>query len=577
MTVPRILLLALVLTTIVPLSIEPVRAAVPQLISQQGRLTDASGNPVPDGPQLLRFQIYDAPVGGTALWDSQYRQVVITDGAYTYVLGQDVPFPAGLFDSATRWLGITVGVDPEMTPRRQFLTSPYSAHAENSDIVPWTGITGVPAGFADGVDDNSGDITAVTTSDGLTGGATSGEANIAIAVGGVTSALIGDGQIADVDIDPAAAIAPAKIAGTAATLAATQTFTGINTFAAKTAFRDSVDDNYPHKAIEVELTNIGGAAAEGITVRTLAFDGLATALDTWSHSDYFDRAGAIIRANSFTPYSTVGTTRGVQAYGTDGAWVYGVSARSMQSIEGRGVSGEARIASYQGIGVHGLAMNCPNLGIGVSGQATQNAYAIGVYAEAWDNSVDSKAGYFAGDVTVTGTIFMPSFVARIDHPFDPENKYLQHADVHSPDMINVYTGNVVTDDAGAAVVTLPDYFSAINGDFRYQLTVVGQFAQAIIGEKITGNHFTIKTDKPNVEVSWLVAGIRQDQFAKANPVSVEVAKLPRDVGTYLHPQAYGLSPERSETAAMRASTMRQLESADGNEANHRQPPIQPNR
>ena len=29
-------------------------------------------------------------------------------------------------------------------------------------------------------------------------------------------------------------------------------------------------------------------------------------------------------------------------------------------------------------------------------------------------------------------------------------------------------------------MTLPEYFSALNRDFRYQLTVIGQFAQAIM-------------------------------------------------------------------------------------------------
>jgi hypothetical protein len=43
-------------------------------------------------------------------------------------------------------------------------------------------------------------------------------------------------------------------------------------------------------------------------------------------------------------------------------------------------------------------------------------------------------------------------------------------------MMNVYNGNVVTDKRGMATVVLPDYFKALNRDFRYQLTVVGQFA-----------------------------------------------------------------------------------------------------
>ena len=99
-----------------------------------------------------------------------------------------------------------------------------------------------------------------------------------------------------------------------------------------------------------------------------------------------------------------------------------------------------------------------------------------------------------------------------------------------PDMKNIYDGNVTTDAAGSAIVTLPDYFEALNRDFRYQLTVLGQFAQAIVSRKIAGNSFEIRTDKPGVEVSWQVTGIRQDAYARANPIVVEEAQAGRAAG-----------------------------------------------
>jgi hypothetical protein len=63
-------------------------------------------------------------------------------------------------------------------------------------------------------------------------------------------------------------------------------------------------------------------------------------------------------------------------------------------------------------------------------------------------------------------------------------------------MMNVYNGNVSTDADGNATVELPSYFEAINGDFRYQLTVIGQFAQAIVTEEVKDNHFSLRTDRP---------------------------------------------------------------------------------
>jgi len=75
--------------------------------------------------------------------------------------------------------------------------------------------------------------------------------------------------------------------------------------------------------------------------------------------------------------------------------------------------------------------------------------------------------------------------------------------------------------------------------FATLLTVIGEFAQAIISKKIAKNQFEIRTDKPNIEVSWQVTGIRQDAYAEKNRIKVEVDKDPKDKGTYLHPEAYG--------------------------------------
>ena len=123
---------------------------------------------------------------------------------------------------------------------------------------------------------------------------------------------------------------------------------------------------------------------------------------------------------------------------------------------------------------------------------------------------------------------------KIDHPLDPENKYLIHSCIESPDMMNVYNGNTITDDQGYVTVTLPDYFEALNTDFRYQLTCMGQFAQAIVAEKIKDNQFIIRTDKPNVEVSWQVTGIRNDPASNRKSYTVEIEKEPEMKGTLLY-------------------------------------------
>ena len=145
-------------------------------------------------------------------------------------------------------------------------------------------------------------------------------------------------------------------------------------------------------------------------------------------------------------------------------------------------------------------------------------------------------------MTVTGTVTKSAGSFKIDHPLAPASKYLSHSFVESPDMMNVYNGNVTTDAKGFATVKLPRYFQALNRDFRYQLTVIGkpgQFVEAMVVKEIANNRFTIQSEKPGTKVSWQVTGIRKDRYANANRIQVEEEKPANAQGKYLHPELYG--------------------------------------
>jgi hypothetical protein len=171
---------------------------------------------------------------------------------------------------------------------------------------------------------------------------------------------------------------------------------------------------------------------------------------------------------------------------------------------------------------------------------------------------DGLAGEFQGDVDVGGNLSKTSGSFKIDHPLDPANKYLYHSFVESPDMMNIYNGNVTTDASGEATITLPDWFEALNRDFRYQLTVIGQFAQAIVSSKLKGNRFTIRTSAPAIEVSWQITGIRQDAWANAHRIPVEQDKPERERGYYLHPSLFNQPEEKGVEWARNPRLMRQL-------------------
>ena len=117
-------------------------------------------------------------------------------------------------------------------------------------------------------------------------------------------------------------------------------------------------------------------------------------------------------------------------------------------------------------------------------------------------------------------------------------------------MKNIHDGMAVFDSTGLAVVQLPDWFEALNREFRYQLTCIGQSAPVYIAEEIANNRFTIGGGRPGMKVSWQVTGTRKDPYAEQHRIQVEEPKEPELRGSYLHPELYGKPDSMSAKSAM---------------------------
>jgi len=229
-------------------------------------------------------------------------------------------------------------------------------------------------------------------------------------------------------------------------------------------------------------------------------------------------------------YTAPGAFDGVAIYGESTPEdYYGIGGEFVGGYNGvRGTVSPT--GSYSYTGVYGSVNGGSGTNYGVYG------YAIG--------SGTNYAGYFSGAIYATSaSAGIKAF--KIDHPVDPETKFLYHSSVESPDMKNVYDGTVVLDGNGEALVELPAYFEALNSDFRYQLTCIGGFAPVYVTEKISGNRFRVAGGEPGMEVSWQVTGIRHDALAEAQRIEVEVEKPVNIRGKYLNPEAYGLSKDMS--------------------------------
>lgn len=528
MTKPgTIISFALLCVAMLILAPELARAEVPAMMSYQGKLQNSQGAPL-DGTFNINFSIYDVASGGTALW-TETQSVSVNEGLFIVLLGSVESLPVGLFSAQVRYLGVKVGADPEMTPRRQIVTAAYAHHAQSADI----------------------------------------------------ASDVQDGSITDADVSPTANISPTKIAGTALTLGGDNNFSGTTTFldSAMTisnnrvvigrntlptgndvlAVKRSLSTSASASGARIDLSNAGSGQTYGLNSNANGTGNLAigvsgTASTSTSNVGVYGTATGAngskvgVQGEVSGGFNIMGVKGGVS---NGGGTPYGVFGEASNCSDGYGVKGLAEANITSGRAIDGLAYQNSGNGFGVVGRALENGgIGYGVYGIAGSNAISNWAGFFSGDVNVTGTIFSPVKINRIDHPLDPENKYLQQTDVQSPDMINVYSGNSITDQNGDAIVVMPEYFMDVNSDFRYQLTVVGQFAQAIVSSEIQNNRFSIKTDKPSVKVSWQVTGIRQDRYSQAHRVASEAAKPSHEVGKFLYPELYGFGNERGMLGIM---------------------------
>jgi hypothetical protein len=125
-------------------------------ITYQGRLTDGgvSANEIYD----FQFKLYNAEAGGAQVGSLVTRgDVPVSDGYFTVQLD----FGAGAFGNEARWLevavrpGTSTGAYTVLSPRQALTPAPSALYASAAGSLPWSGLTGVPAGFADGVDNDT--------------------------------------------------------------------------------------------------------------------------------------------------------------------------------------------------------------------------------------------------------------------------------------------------------------------------------------------------------------------------------------------------------------------------------------
>ena len=544
-------------------------AAIPQKINYQGYLTDPQGTTI-DTTVSIVFSLYSQSSGGTALW-TETQTVTVTDGVFSTDLGDTTPITLP-FDTPY-YLGTSIGSDSEMTPRQPLTSVGYAFRAKEADSVKDNAVT--TAVIAD-----DAVITDKVADDAISGDkiapATITSSNIAN--GAVGSSQIGDGAIATEDLTDDAVtvdklfpnvissingitndggnvalepgsnitIIPDDDANTI-TIATTGGGNSLWTESGGNVYRDSGNVGIGTTNPQAKLS----FGADLLTPRKIAL---------WDEVNNFYGLGLFPGQLTFLTNDTEKMTildNGNVGIGTlfpDNKLTV-TSQGPLDAVRGRAENGAGVLGRSKGsVGVYGESESSDGVrGYSVNGN--------GVYGK----STNGYSGYFSGKVKITGNLEKSGGQFKIDHPLEPENKYLSHSFVESPDMMNVYNGNVLLNKQGEAWVELPVWFEALNRDFRYQLTPVGAPAPNLyVAEKITDNRFKIEGGTPQMEVSWQVTGIRQDVYARAHPINVEEEKPPEEQGYYLYPELYGQTEEKGIEWARNPERMQRMKARGKN-------------
>lgn len=538
-------------------------------ISYQGVLED--GGSAADGVYDMRFTLAESAVFGVALQMIEVDDVVVSDGLFEV----EIDFDDAFFDGSDRWIAVQVE-GTSLSPRQQVNYTPYAIRATSSqqanlaldlrvpwvvfndmDVVDATSSRGVPIrGYmSNNFLSNPGVLgeteSSATDAAGVLGLANSrSDASPAVGVRGISDGTgvlgagvhglhrgSGSGVIGD---NLGAGNGVSGFSGTGrGVLGSSPNGTGI--------FGTSTNGFGVHASSSTEsgvrsTTSSGEAAVYGS-------HGLGGTAFYGATDEFGLEAFNIGTPGEGTAIEGVGGRVGVrgvarpEGFGSD-----------LTRIGVDGFAGGFNTGANMTYGVRGFAQNSANGGgrtaYGVYGGAqvgTTASTAYGVFGEVVGPVGGVRyAGFFQGDVHVAGTLSKSSGTFKIDHPMDPENKYLSHSFVESPEMLNIYSGVVTLDGDGRGVVELPHYFDSLNSDFRYQLTAIGAAMPSLhVAELIEGNVFVVGGGAADKQVSWEVTGVRIDASAAYRPVVVEQDKAEQHRGLYLDPEAFGFGDERA--------------------------------
>jgi hypothetical protein len=477
-------------------------AVVPPVVKFSGVLNDVNNKPM-TGPVGVTFSLYKDSESGAPLWMETQNVTPDKTGHYSVVLGSTTSQGlSDLFNSGeARWLGVQVEGEAEK-PRTLLMSVPYALKAADAETIGGLPPSAFVKAAAPGV--ASPAANSLTPAAAISDTGAANHVTKWTSTGALGNSNIWDGPNGNVGIATTSPSAKLDVNGTAL-IRSNATVNGSLIAGPITATSSSSGGTgvYAHAGSSTGSNGVIAVGATGVAGYTTVAGSIAlygNAGDSSGSNGVVGYGGTGLAgyatvAGSIGVYGNGGNSSGSNGVvGPTGVW--GNSTGTGANVGVSGTSGSGGTGVSRSGGTYGVYGTSGAGGIGGGFYNTSNGDALFAY-----NQSGGYAGFFDGDVDVDGNLSKAGGSFKIDDPPDPANKYLYHSFVESPDMMNIYNGNVTTDVQGHAVVQLPEWFETLNRDFRYQLTVIGQFAQAIVASEVSKHQFTIKTDKPNVKVS----------------------------------------------------------------------------
>ncbi len=513
----------------------------------KGQLT-LSGPPAEpaNGTYRFSFGLYDSATGGAQIGNMSVKDILVTNGLFTTLLNKDGEFGPLAFTGEARYLEIKVSTDggsnyTTLTPRQPLTATPYAL-----GLRPGATISGTRP-------DNH--ILTLSNDAPLGDGLKINAAGRGIEVFSNGTALWINGSSNPVWVDTGGIGYTARAVTEAGFHVQTAgTPSSINESDAKNGFEVSGSEG---NGLYVGQADEAGVLVESATtgVQILSAAGSGVAVNSAATGvNVASATNGVYVANATSHGLVVGSAANgvyVQSASTDGVHIISATGDGVE-VESASTGLKVGTVTANGVQVDsadiGLQVGSARLGINVdsavNGIQMSPVTGTGLFVSSADYGVyvggaTSYAGYFTGNVHVAGTLSKSAGSFKIDHPLDPENQYLYHSFVESPDMKNIYDGVVVLDENGMASIQMEAWFDVLNQEFRYQLTPIGAAMPGLyIAQEMSENGFQIAGGEAGMKVSWQVTGIRHDPYAEANRIQVEVDKSAEERGTYLYPELY---------------------------------------